>query len=248
MTKLIVNADDFGLCEANTLGIIKAHTEGIVTSTTMMANQPAAKFAASLMKDYPNLGVGLHLNLTVGKPLTPNLKTIVGEDGKFINQFSYANKEIDIEEIRQEYQAQMDKFIELTGKLPTHVDHHHSYTLIPEQIGLIKEIADKYGIPMRGGHFSKDAYDYQPVEFVSSFYDETTTADYFTENKGELNKYDYVEIMSHPGFATQELFNWTGYTWQRVRELTVLTNPKVKESLKEYGIELINYTDIKKVK
>lgn len=248
MTKLIINADDFGLCEANTLGIIKAHQDGVVRSTTMMANQPAAKFAASLMNENPDLGVGLHLNLTVGKPLTPNLKTIVDENGKFISQFSYANKEIDIEEIRKEYQAQMDKFIELTGKLPTHVDHHHSYELIPEQIGLIKELADKYDLPMRAGHVFKDEYNFQPVEFSGNFYDETAVIEYFLENRDNLTQYDYVEIMSHPGYATPELFDWTGYTWQRVRELTILTNPKVKESLEKYGIEVINYRDIKKVK
>lgn len=246
MVKLIVNADDFGLCESNTLGIIEAYKNGIVRSTTMMANQPYAKEAAKLMKEYPGLGVGLHLNLTVGTPLCKDLKTIVDENGHFINQFSYQNRKVDINEIKKEYQAQMDEFIELTGQLPTHIDHHHSYTLIPEQLGLIKALADQYDLPMRGGMVFENDYAYENVEFIQSFYDNTATLDWFLENKGQLDQYEIVEMMSHPGYAFLDLFNWTSYTWQRVRELTVLTNPKVKDYLSEHNIELINYTQIKK--
>ena len=60
--KLILNADDFGMCESVTNGIIKAYQEGVVRSTTMMVTMPFAKEAVKLMEENTGLGVGLHLN------------------------------------------------------------------------------------------------------------------------------------------------------------------------------------------
>ena len=68
--KLIVNADDFGLSKAINFGIVESHLEGIVTSTSMMITMPAVKHAKSLAKNIPDLGIGLHLNISLGKPLT----------------------------------------------------------------------------------------------------------------------------------------------------------------------------------
>lgn len=67
--KLIINADDFGMCEGNSLGILLAHEEGLVSSTTVMMNMPYALWALDKAKAYPNLGIGVHLTLTAGKPL-----------------------------------------------------------------------------------------------------------------------------------------------------------------------------------
>ena len=68
--KLIVNADDFGLSEGVCLGILKAHRDGILTSTTCMMNMENIEKYLEMTKAYPNLGLGVHLNITVGKPLT----------------------------------------------------------------------------------------------------------------------------------------------------------------------------------
>ena len=51
--KLIVNADDFGMTEGNSIGILMAHADGILTSTTCMMNMPFAKFALDQAKNYP---------------------------------------------------------------------------------------------------------------------------------------------------------------------------------------------------
>ena len=72
--KLIVNADDFGLSEGVCLGILKAHRDGILTSTTCMMNMENIEKYLEMTKAYPNLGLGVHLNITVGKPLTLVMK------------------------------------------------------------------------------------------------------------------------------------------------------------------------------
>ena len=67
--KMIMNADDFGMTEGNTIATLLAHADGIVSSTTCMMNMPFAEFALEEAKKYPDLGVGIHLVLTVGRPL-----------------------------------------------------------------------------------------------------------------------------------------------------------------------------------
>ena len=79
--KLIVNADDYGMTKGVNLGIIEAHKNGIVTSTTLMVTMPEVEHGLALSKDYPNLGIGLHLNCTLGKPLT-DCKSLIKENFK----------------------------------------------------------------------------------------------------------------------------------------------------------------------
>src|SRR5206468_11073162 len=82
---LIVNADDFGRSEGTDNGIVRAHREGIVTSTTFMTNAPSAQHAASLARASPTLDVGVHLVLTYGRPLSNpgRIRSLVREDGSF---------------------------------------------------------------------------------------------------------------------------------------------------------------------
>jgi chitin disaccharide deacetylase len=63
MRQLIVNADDFGLTEQVSRGILDAHRDGIVTSTTLMANGAAFDAAVAMSRQAPRLGIGVHLNL-----------------------------------------------------------------------------------------------------------------------------------------------------------------------------------------
>lgn len=79
--KLIVNADDFGLTDGVTLGILHAMEHGIVTSTTMMVNTPGAQAAADIARREAGLAVGLHINISLGSPLTACESLM--ENGKF---------------------------------------------------------------------------------------------------------------------------------------------------------------------
>lgn len=69
--RLIINADDFGLSEGVNRGIREAHTAGSVTSASLLVNTPGFTDAVHLARQLPSLGVGLHLNLTTGAPISP---------------------------------------------------------------------------------------------------------------------------------------------------------------------------------
>ena len=69
--RLVVNADDFGRSESINEAVIRAHTEGILTTASLMVNESAAEEAVHLAKEHPRLGVGLHLALVCGKAALP---------------------------------------------------------------------------------------------------------------------------------------------------------------------------------
>src|SRR5262245_52162998 len=85
MHRLIINADDFGFSASSNRGIIAGHKQGVVTSTTLMVGMPAAAEAASLARQHPKLGVGLHFNLTCGRPCRPakDIPSLVDANGQF---------------------------------------------------------------------------------------------------------------------------------------------------------------------
>ena len=69
---LIVNADDFGLVKGQNYGIIEACRRGVVTSTTALVNGEAVEHAAQLSRELPELGVGMHFVLTLGRAAFAN--------------------------------------------------------------------------------------------------------------------------------------------------------------------------------
>ena len=82
---LIVNADDFNRSPGVSRGIVEAHEKGIVTSTTVMVNLPGLRASLDLLRGYPRLGVGLHVNLTFGSPVVPaeQVPSLVDAEGRF---------------------------------------------------------------------------------------------------------------------------------------------------------------------
>ena len=82
LRRLIVNADDFGMTPGVSAGILRAARHGIVTSTTVLvtADIDRDQLAAALDS---GLGLGIHLNLTLGKPLT-RARSLVDGDGRLV--------------------------------------------------------------------------------------------------------------------------------------------------------------------
>lgn len=78
--RIIINADDFGYSECISKGIIESYKNGIVTSTTIMMNMPFAEESLKLYKEEKGLLLGVHLNLTTGKPLLNKKNSLVTEN------------------------------------------------------------------------------------------------------------------------------------------------------------------------
>lgn len=152
MTKyLIVNADDLGISPSVSEGIITSHKKGIVTSTSVMVNVPSAKDGfLKAQTRAPKLGLGLHITLSYGSPVLPakEVQSLVDDDGNFLPFPLLA--EFSPEELRTEIYAQFDQFIQLSGKIPDHLDSHQFMANVhPTAFEAMLELATEHKIPIR---------------------------------------------------------------------------------------------------
>lgn len=152
MKKLIVNADDFGLTAGVNRAIIEAHTRGMVTSATLMANMPAFAAAAALAREHPSLGVGLHFNITQGRPVADpsRVSSLLDERGEFPESgAAFARRliagRLRIEEVVIELRAQIEKALDAGLRL-THVDSHKHTHAIPQVYEAIITVIREYGV------------------------------------------------------------------------------------------------------
>lgn len=249
---LIINADDFGLSKAQNYGIIEAFHHGVVTSTTAMMNAEAIKHAAGLCARYPGLGVGMHFVLTLGRPLTemPVLTRGEGVLGKWIWEMAEQGQ-LDLAEIRQELESQYQRFIDVFGIEPTHLDSHHHVHMIPEIFPIVAAFANTKGIPLR---VDRDAAARDDIAlagvrstegFSSEFYGDAISEELLLESvdASAQRREKSLEVMCHPSFVDNTLLK-SNYCYPRLAELEVLTSSALKYALAERGYRLGTFRDI----
>ena len=147
--RLVVNADDFGLSPGVNAGIALASREGLLTSTTLMANAPFFDEAADLLRDLPGLGVGIHLNLVRGVPLSPagSIPLLIGTDGR-LRPFRLKMR-LDREFLYQaelEWRRQFERII-AAGVRITHADFEKHHSWQAPLYRLACRLAGEYGVP-----------------------------------------------------------------------------------------------------
>jgi chitin disaccharide deacetylase len=149
---LIVNADDLGWTEGVNRGIAEAHRNGIVTSASLLANGAAFSSAVELATATPALGVGVHLNVSDGEPVSPPelLARLVNDSGKFADGpegllLKIATRGLALHEVEQEWDAQIGK-VRDAGISPTHLDGHKHVHMLPGLFEIALRLAKRYGI------------------------------------------------------------------------------------------------------
>lgn len=248
---LIVNADDFGLCKAQNYGIIEAFNNGVVTSTTAMVNMATTEHAAVLSAAHPELAVGMHFVLTLGRPLSPMPGLVRdGELGKWIWEMAEQGT-LPLDEIAQELQCQFDRFVAVFGRLPTHLDSHHHVHMFPQIFPIVEAFAKDQGIPVRidrneirrrdialHGAKSTDGFD-------SSFYGEAISDALFLQTLDTATQRGdrTLEIMTHPSFIDNTILA-SKYCTPRLAELDVLTSASLKAAIAEHGFRLGSFKDL----
>lgn len=150
--RLIVNADDFGLSDSINRAVIRAHREGILTTASLMVNEPSCAEAVKLAKDNPGLGVGLHLTLLCGHSALPpqRIPRLVNTRQEFTNNpagagFRYFFSRSLRPLLREEIHAQFRQFRE-TGLRLDHVNGHLHLHLHPVILGILMDDAAGLGI------------------------------------------------------------------------------------------------------
>lgn len=155
--RVVVNADDFGITDSASTSIVECHRAGSVTSTTLMSNMPGAAFAAGLALDAPELGVGLHFNLTSGTPLSSaaSVPSLLDENGQFLPRARllrrFARRAVCAEHVSTEFSAQLRRMISL-GLVPTHFDSHEHVHAVPLVFSILAREAQRSGAAIRLPH------------------------------------------------------------------------------------------------
>ena len=248
MKRLIVNADDFGRSAGVDRGIIRAHRDGIVTSTTLMTNAPQAEDAGALARATPTLDVGVHLVLTYARPLTDpaRIPSLVRADGSFGRPSELLAREIERDEALIEYRAQFARAGKLIGHAPSHIDTHHWIHDHPALSAAVCQLAVETGAAART-HTPRQRDEYRAKG--------VRTTDHFVrefQHPGHIEVADLLaviarledgvtELMCHPGEPDLELVATSAYGRERPIELATLTDPRVRAALERDHIALTTF-------
>lgn len=150
MSKLIINADDFGLTTGVNRAIGELHTAGALTCATLMACAAATEEAVRMALATPMLGVGCHVVLVDGEPLLPRdrMQTLVGTDGRFhpkLGRFLLHLRNMRAAEIEAETAAQIESLASKGVRL-THIDTHKHVHMFPAVLRPVLRAARRSGI------------------------------------------------------------------------------------------------------
>lgn len=217
---LIVNADDLGLSAEVDRGLFEAHDAGIVTSTSLLVDGPDAEAAVEQSRKRPKLGLGIHVAFD--------------ERGKLFTDMQ------DLAAVQQQIERQLAAFVRLVGSPPDHIDSHHHMHRLFNVARLFLAAGRRYNVPVRG---------FSDVVFVGRFWGQPEFG------KTDLSKISVevmtamlravkpgvTEISCHPGHL--EARPDAIYNREREVELQTLTDERVKDTITEEGIRLINYRD-----
>jgi predicted glycoside hydrolase/deacetylase ChbG (UPF0249 family) len=147
---LVINADDFGFAPGVNRGIVEVHEAGVLTSTSIMVNAPAFADAVALARARaPRLGIGLHLDLVAGRPLTHAPSLVDQRTGCFFSLGELARRafagRVRPDDVRRECDAQIAA-LAATGIGPTHLDSHRHAHALPGVLPAVAASAHQAGL------------------------------------------------------------------------------------------------------
>ena len=234
---IVVTGDDFGQSIDTNIQIEYCHRNGILSSTSLVANGAAFDDAVKIVMRNPTLGVGVHLALDTFMPLYREMSSIIDPQTRLFYSHTSAKNKIKTFQCRdsdlvREYSLQVEKVLD-SGISITHLDHHHHLHLYWPPLRAMIIVAKKYNIryirsqklilPSRQKIFFNKLYRHIHQLYLRS---RAATADGYFDIDNEFEKtynriiqlinsnYRIVEVVSHPSLKNNH-------------EVTLLTNRNV---------------------
>jgi predicted glycoside hydrolase/deacetylase ChbG (UPF0249 family) len=270
---LAVNADDFGMSAAVSRGILRAHREGVVTSTSLLGNCEDLAGARALLAEAPELGVGVHLTLLGGRPVADpgSVRTLVGPDGAFLSRVQdlflpLVRGKIDAGEIEREFDAQVVRARD-AGLALDHLDTHRHFGFFPAVGQAMEAVARRHRIAGIRSAVERPtlAWATDPRRGLEASL--LTGLAWLTRRRmgalrhgpqswgyvesGRLDEIRILEIVGRFGPGAHELICHPGEEdepgdgrHQRVQELAALTSPKVRRALERRNVKLCRWRDL----
>jgi hopanoid biosynthesis associated protein HpnK len=269
--RLIVNADDFGRSASINQAVIRAHREGILTTASLMVNEPACEEAVALARENPTLGVGLHLTLLCGHAALPpeQIPGLVNAQGEFPTNpagagFRYFFQRSLREQLRHELHAQFQKF-RAAGLPLDHVNGHLHLHLHPTVFGILMADAAQLGIkhlrltcdPLRlnlraaSGHLAYRALHvaiFHPLSArarpaLTQRGIRHTEAVFGLLQNARVDEAYVTRLLPQLPAGDSELYSHPSLD-EFKNEFDALISPRVREQVQQLGIKLIRYQDL----
>lgn len=257
--RLIVRGDDMGYAHGGNEALIRCAKEGIQTSIEVLVPSPWFPEAVQLLADNPTLDVGIHLTLSSEwdnvkwRPVSdcPSLRDA---DGYFYPMIfpnkNYPKRSVvennwQLADVEKEFRAQIELALKKTPRI-SHVSGHMGCTNMGSDVkALVKKLAKEYKIDIMPEEMGVTGVSYKGSH--------TTSAE---KVESFLSMLDSLELgktylfVDHPGLNTPELqaIHHIGYenvAQDRQGVTDCWTNPRVKARIKEKGIQLISYRELK---
>lgn len=269
--RLIVNADDFGRSSSINAAVVQAHRDGILTTASLMVNEPAAAEAVALARAHPRLGIGLHLVVACGRAALTGerIPGLVGPHGEFSPHpvaagLRYYFRSSLRAELRAELAAQFERF-HATGLTLDHVNGHLHFHLHPVVFDLLMEHAADWGI--RRIRFTRDAFRLNAQVAGGHWLRRATHAAVFRVlsararpalaargirhtprvfgllQDGRVDESFVLGLLERLPAGDSELYSHPSLDQFRA-ELDALVSPQVRSAVERAGVQLIRYQDL----
>lgn len=269
--RLVVNADDFGRSASINEAVVSAHTRGILTTASLMVNEPACPEAVRLAHQHPSLGVGLHLTLLLGRAALPHnrIPGLINPTGEFghgavASGLRYFFRRSLREQLRAELHEQFKRFRE-TGLVLDHVNGHLHMHLHPVILDLLMQDAVTLGVerarltfdPLRldrtisrGNHASR--FSHALIFRVLSArarkaFDRRNirhTGHVFgLLRNGQVDERYVLELLPRLPAGDSELYSHPSLD-EFQHEFEALVSPTVRQTVERLGLQLIRYQDL----
>lgn len=227
--QLIVNADDFGAHSSDNAAILESIQKKIVTSTSLLVRGSYAHEVTKLV-DYPNISIGLHLSMT--------------EDGKrkWISLLKLFFVPHDV--LERDFFEQIDRFHQLVGREPDHIDGHHHVHKHPKLRRVVKQYSQQHDIPLRADNHAKLIYRFIGWSFLRGYKTKKLSVNYLTGIIDNLPSGTY-ELMCHLGYGDNHDNTIQSLEPQKHKGLQILLSEDFASFLaRNPQIDLISWRDV----
>lgn len=259
MKKILIRADDLGYSRAVNYGIYDSVHCGIVNNVGVMVNMKSTEMGLELLKN-ENIDLGMHTNISNGKPILPanKIPSLVDRKGYFKSSHeyrqAYANNEdiVNLDEVTAEIDAQYHRFLELIGHKPDYFEGHavmsnnfrkglrivaQKYNLpfldFPLQSEVVFKKSTKF-MPFMGGYRNgKTDEKYHPLELLNKIITE------------DIHATVIPMIISHAGYLDEDILMHSSLTIPRVKETAAWTSVDAKRLIEKNRVYLIRYSECK---
>lgn len=194
-----------------------------------------------------DLGVGLHVNLTLGRPLTGG-RSLVGPDGRLIRDARRAAGRAAVEDVEAEIEAQIEQFVRLIGRAPDHLDTHHHVGLLAPVADVVLSAARRLAVPLRSPNATaRERARAAGLPTPDHFFGESGPGAYWTLPRTLVHlrrlSPGVTEFMTHPGWFDEDLA-YSRYGRQRESEMVGLGTPAARAAAAALGIVLCRFADL----